>query len=215
MLSRESTVFTLQPHAGKGRDYICGNELSFQEVIMDLGLRARQTQHREQRGWNMGADVENVCVHCGFVCTRGKDGSRTKAHTLFGWTSVQKREYWWILLGCLVGGWISRHKIPPIFKAPVRLEVMVSIPVARLGSSCHHRCIYWQCFIFCLGRPQNCLRSTLRWLEMPLLSLAGVLEVPFPPAKRKVVHGLVSFHDLWNDQQNVSPIRSIIVIHIF
>lgn len=47
MLSRERTVFTLQPHAGKGRDYICGNELSFQEVIMDLGLRARQTQHGE------------------------------------------------------------------------------------------------------------------------------------------------------------------------
>ncbi len=47
MLSRQRTVFTLQPHAGKGRDYICGNELSFQEVIMDLGLRARQTQHGE------------------------------------------------------------------------------------------------------------------------------------------------------------------------
>lgn len=47
MLSREKTVFTLQLHAGKGKDYICGNELSFQEVIMDLGLRARQTQHGE------------------------------------------------------------------------------------------------------------------------------------------------------------------------
>lgn len=40
-------MFTLELHAGKGKDYICGNELSFQEVIMDLGLRARQTQHGE------------------------------------------------------------------------------------------------------------------------------------------------------------------------
>lgn len=92
----------------------------------------------------MGAKVENVCVHSGFVHTQeGWDTHKsTHMHALFGWTSVQMREHWWILLGCLVGEWISRHKIPPIFKAPVRLEVMVSIPVARLGSSCHHHCIY-------------------------------------------------------------------------
>lgn len=94
----------------------------------------------------MGVEVENVCVHSGFVRTQEEWDRHTREHTqshaLFGWTSVQMREYWWILPGCLVGGWISHHKIPPIFKAPVRLEIMVSIPVARLGSSCHHRCIY-------------------------------------------------------------------------
>lgn len=61
---------------------------------------------------------------------------------------------------------------------------MVSIQDARLGSSCHHHWIYWQpCFIFCLGRPQDWLCNILCWLEMSLLSLAGVLEVPSLPAK--------------------------------
>lgn len=128
----------------------------------------------------MGAEVGNVCVYT--------EDLHTHTHTHFGWTSVQMGEYWRILLGCWdigreEGGWISHHKVPPIFKAPVQLKVMVSIPVARLGSSCHHRCIYRQPrFIFCLGRPQICLHRILGGLEMSLLSLAALLEVPSSPA---------------------------------
>lgn len=78
----------------KGRDYICGNELSFREVIMDLGPRARQTQHGER------GEEETWELRWGMcVCTQ-----RIYAHTLFGWTSVQMGECWRILLGCWEAG---------------------------------------------------------------------------------------------------------------
>lgn len=74
---------------------------------MDLGLRARQTQHGEsgeEETWELG--WECVCVHSGFVCTQETHTHtnvcmhthmcpHTHAHTYteFGWTSVQMREY--------------------------------------------------------------------------------------------------------------------------
>lgn len=57
----------------------------------------------------MGAEVENAYVHCGFVCvgkmphTHTHTHSQTHVRILFGWTSVQMTEYWWILLRCLAG----------------------------------------------------------------------------------------------------------------
>lgn len=104
VLCRETSVFTFQPHAGNGRDYICGNELSFQEVIMDLGLRARQIQHGESAGDETWEPRYRLCVYTVDLCTYNKDVTHTHKHTVLGWTSVQMRERWWILLGCLVGG---------------------------------------------------------------------------------------------------------------
>lgn len=87
---------------------------------MDLGLRARQTTWGEQRGGNTGAEVQNVCTQ--WICTHTR--------TRFGWTSAHFRA----LVGCWDGRCVSHHKIPPIFKAPVLLEVMVSIPRCQIGS---------------------------------------------------------------------------------
>lgn len=123
---RRDCVYFRASRRRKGRDYIRGNELSFQEVIMDLGLRARQTTRGEQRGGNTGAEVQNVCTQ--WICTHSY--THTQTHTWFGWTSVQFRE----LVGCWDGRCVSHHKIPPIFKAPVLLEVMVSIPCCQIGS---------------------------------------------------------------------------------
>lgn len=158
--------------------------------------------------WGRVCACVYVCVHSGFVRTQEGWERHTKAHTDTRtiWLDICTNERV-VVDSAGVPGWgvdISHHKIPPIFKAPVRLEVMVSIPGARLGSSCHHRCIYWQpCFIFCLGRPQNCLRSILCCLETSLLSLAGTLEVPFVPAKGNRpswFYPPVCNRDLWTAQ---------------
>lgn len=59
---RRDCVYFRASRRRKGRDYIRGNELSFQEVIMDLGLRARQTTWGERRGGTTGTEVHNVCT---------------------------------------------------------------------------------------------------------------------------------------------------------
>lgn len=204
MLCRETSVFTLQPHTGNGRDYICGNELSFQEVIMDLGLRAWQTQHGESTGDETWELRYRLCVYTVDLCTH-KDGTHTHTQAHTTWLDICTNERALVDSAGVPGwGWISHHKISAIFKVPVWLEVMFSISVASLGLSYHHCCIYWQpCFIFCLGCPQNCLCSILYRLEMSLLSLAWVLKVPFLPAKGNRparFYPPVCNHDLWTAQ---------------
>lgn len=98
----------------------------------------------------MGAEVENAYVHCGFVCV-GKMPPPPHTHTLTNtcahtiWLDICTNDRVLVdsaeVPSWLGGGADSHHKIPPIFKAPVQLEVMVSIQVARLGWSCQHRCI--------------------------------------------------------------------------
>lgn len=159
------------------------------------------------------------CVCTLWICVCRKDApythtlTNTCAHTI--WLDICTNDRVLVdsaeVPSWLDGGGDSHHKIPPIFKAPVQLKVMVSIQVARLGLSCHHRCIYWQpCFIFCLGWPRDWLRNILCWLEMSLLSLAGVLEVPALPAKGNRPSSFyppVCNCDLWTAQLYASHIK--------
>lgn len=156
------------------------------------------------------------CVCTRWICahTTRMGPTHTEAHTT--WLDICTNERALVDSAGVPGwGWISHHKIPPIFKVPVWLEVMFSISVASLGLSYHHCCIYWQpCFIFCLGCPQNCLCSILYRLETSLLSLAWVLKVPFSPAKGNRTSWFyppVCNRDLWTAQWFASHTKSIII----